>query len=762
MSGTKRKNVITPGIQQKGSTKKQKTAPGSAPKPQLRAPDLETATDSDPIVESDTTEHSGDDDGASWPADEDAEDEVSKDDVPNEDAEKEVSSDDGPDEGVPLPGHKPQKVGKTGALATESSGNQSSSKEAHAKQKALAQERKAGKPNADSIARTKKLWERLRRKSHVPKDERKKLVGELFEIITGNVKDFVLKHDSVRVIQTAIKYANLDQRRNIARELKGEYRSLAESRYAKFLLGKLLVHGDKQIRDLIVPEFYGHVRRLIKHPEAAWILDDVYRGVATPSQKSILLREWYGAEFAIFKSQGQDPVSGELKSILKEHPEKRKPIMHALHDLINLLVQKKTTGFTMLHDAMLQYLLNISTGTEEMTNFIELLKGDEEGDLLKNLAFTRSGARVVCLALAYGNAKDRKQMLKVYKGTIQAMANDASGHQVILTAYDVIDDTVLTSKFIFPELIGKSSDLDENQKQSLLDAVNNIVARIPILYLFTGESRMLLRDEDMEMLHEVHSIRNTTSKKDPATRRKELLAYVSPILLSMIVENAEALVRSSFGCQFITEVMLSAVGDREEALEQIAELTKADTPEIKQALNEPSAGRMLKTLVQGGRYNPKSKSVELVEPALDFHNSLFASLHEQGRVLEWATGGNSFVIVGFLEADGFENKESLMEILKNGRKELEEAAAPKTPEKVETKNSGEHAAAAKTSKKVGTTGDEVKVAALKISKEVGTQRSGEKAAPAKASKKGESGKNGEKTRLGNRGAQLLLEKLDDA
>ena len=35
--------------------------------------DLETATDSDPIVESDTTSQSGDDDGVSWPSDEDVE-----------------------------------------------------------------------------------------------------------------------------------------------------------------------------------------------------------------------------------------------------------------------------------------------------------------------------------------------------------------------------------------------------------------------------------------------------------------------------------------------------------------------------------------------------------------------------------------------------------------------------------------------------------------------------------------------------------------
>jgi pumilio homology domain family member 6 len=119
----------------------------------------------------------------------------------------------------------------------------SSSREAHAKQKALAKERKAAKPNADIISRSKKLWERLRLKSHVDKEERAKLVAELFEIVMGRVKDFVFKHDSVRVIQCAVKYGTVEQKKMIARELKGEYKSLAESRYAKFLIAKLLENG---------------------------------------------------------------------------------------------------------------------------------------------------------------------------------------------------------------------------------------------------------------------------------------------------------------------------------------------------------------------------------------------------------------------------------------------------------------------------------------------------------------------------------------
>ena len=306
----------------------------------------EAETDSDPIIESDTTEYSGVDDGVSWPSDDDEPE------LPNlKTAEKIKVETRTPSAGKlkqdRTSGDAKSKSGATAgqsfalsqsivianevvaAISTKDA--TSSSRESHAKQKVMAQERKAAKPNADSIARTKKLWERLRRKSHVPKDERRQLVAELFEVITGHIKDFVLKHDSVRVVQTALKYANPGQRKMIALELKGEYRGLAESRYAKFLIGKLLIHGDKDIRDMIVPEMYGHVRRMIKHPEASWILDDIYRGVATPTQKAILLREWYGAEFAIFRSKEKDGVTAELAEILAHQPEKRKPIMHTLH-----------------------------------------------------------------------------------------------------------------------------------------------------------------------------------------------------------------------------------------------------------------------------------------------------------------------------------------------------------------------------------------------------------------------------------------------
>jgi pumilio family protein 6 len=605
------------------------------------------------------------------------------------------------------------------------------SKESHAKQKQLVAERKASKPLAEQVARTKKIWERLRRKSHVPLEERKQLVEELFEIITGRIKDYVLKHDSVRVVQTAIKYANLEQKKLIARELQGTYRQLAESKYAKFLIGKLLVQGDDEIRDIIVPEFFGNVRRLIKHPEASWILDDVYRGVATGQQKATILREWYGAEFAIFQSDNKGKVSGELKDILAEEPGKRAPIMRSLQELINHLIQKKMTGFTLLHDAMLQYFLNAKQGTEEITDYLELIKGDEEGDLLKNLAFTKPGSRVVCLALAYGTAKDRKHILKTYKDTLQPMAGDVNGHIVILAAYEVIDDTVLTAKSIFPELLGKDAD---KQAENITIMANSLIARTTLLYLFQGRSKALFPSSlasDLELLSEVDSIRATTSKKDPEVRQQELAKALSPFLLTGVAKAASDLVTTSFGCQFVTEVLFGAEGDKSAALNAIA-LTAAGDPtfvamgttdqeaaitdakaeiDAEDAINTheiiqthiagtPHGGIMLRSLIAGGKFDNKLKQVVPVSPPLNFANTLFPIVRE--HIVAWATGSSSFVAVALLEAENFDGKEAMLKTLRKHKVALEKAATEETIEQrlraLEMANEGDKATKVKKGK----------------------------------------------------------------
>lgn len=545
----------------------------------------------------------------------------------------------------------------------------------------MALERKAAKPLADEVAQAKKIWERLRLKTSVTKEERQQLVDELFSIITGRMRDFVLKHDTVRAVQTAIKYSSPAQKKIIANELKGVYVQLAESRYAKFLIGKLMVQGDVEIRDMIIPEFYGKVRKLINHPEASWILDDIYRTVATKEQKAMLLREWYGPEFAIQGLVETAAPTAELKQILESEPSKRGPIMKSLFDMINTLIQKNMTGFTMLHDGMLQYFLNVQSDSTEFTGFSELVKGDESGDLLKNLAFTQSGAKLVCLLLAHGTAKDRKQLLKAYKDTFQMMSSDQHAHLVILTAYEVIDDTKLSSKTIFSELLG---DGEESIAQNVVEAVNNNVTRRTILYLFEGMSKSLFPSTGfaVDLLKEVREIRKNTSKKDPEARQKELIAAVSPHLIGAIASAPRELASTMFGTQFVADVFFSCEGDKQQALEAIAGVAGGDPTEEPELGEDglpqthisqtPFGGRLLKSLIQGGHYDKAAGKIVQVEPPLKFANTLYPVIKE--HIMEWATGPGSFVVVAMVESGDFGDVEELKGTLRKNKKLLQKAA----------------------------------------------------------------------------------------
>lgn len=59
--------------------------------------------------------------------------------------------------------------------------------------------------------------------------------------IKGNVPDIVLKHDASRIVQTVVKYGTPEERNQIALELKGKFKELAESRYSKVGCARILV-----------------------------------------------------------------------------------------------------------------------------------------------------------------------------------------------------------------------------------------------------------------------------------------------------------------------------------------------------------------------------------------------------------------------------------------------------------------------------------------------------------------------------------------
>ncbi|CAI4216365.1 unnamed protein product [Parascedosporium putredinis] len=336
---------------------------------------------------------------------------------------------------------------------------------------------------------------------------------------------------------------------------------------------------------------------------------------------------------------------------------------------------------------MYQYFRNVTPGSHEYNEFLELVKGDEEGDLLKNMAFTKNGAHLVCLLFANGTAKDRKQLLKPYKDTFLMMSGDPYGYVIILTTMDVIDDTKMTAKAIFPEILG---DTDEQAAESLMAAASNPHARATLLYLLEGATKSVFPgplQEGLEILKEVHEIRKTTSKKDGEVRAKELVAAMSPQLIAGVKAAAEVLVNDSFGCQLATEIMFSAIGDKTAALEAIA-ATAAGNPEVEAGVTKtledtatetpphvsrtPHGGRLIKSLIAGGKFDKASGSVVKVDPPLGFADILYPLVEE--HVVAWATGPSSFVILNMLESEDFGDKKKLQATLKKNKAALEKAA----------------------------------------------------------------------------------------
>jgi pumilio family protein 6 len=259
---------------------------------------------------------------------------------------------------------------------------------------------------------------------------------------------------------------------------------------------------------------------------------------------------------------------------------------------------------------------------------------------------------------------------------------------VLVTGLEVSDDTKMSSKSILPELFGDKIAEESQRLDRLQSVITNLNARLPILLPMTGMAKWLVSDPDGKVLEEVFSIRTTMSKKKPDSRQKEVIEFMAETLLNFVAKRARNLSQSSFGCQFITETLLSTPdSDKKEAAKSaVAKLGEGDPSAEGHVAKNAAVGRMLKTLVLGGQFDAAEKKVKLAEPRLGFAVNLWPVIKEV--VVEWACSDSSFVVVALLESEDVDDatKAEVMKSIKKGRKHIE--AAAKGTEKDKKGNAG--------------------------------------------------------------------------
>ncbi|XP_044512979.1 pumilio homolog 3 [Gracilinanus agilis] len=409
------------------------------------------------------------------------------------------------------------------------------------------------KNNYDTVLKAKQIWEYLRRKN-CDKEKRIKLMSELQKLMQGKIKSIAFAHDSTRIIQCYIQYGNEEQRKGAFEELKESWVELSKARYSRNVVKKFLMYGNKSQIAEIIKSFKGQVRKMLRHAEASAVVEYAYNDKAILEQRNMLVEELYGNTFQLYKSA----IYPTLEKVLEVQPDKQQAIMDEMKQILTPMAQKETViKHSLVHKVFLDFFTYAPPKLRS-----EMIEAIREAVIY--LAHTHDGARVAMYCLWHGTPKDRKVIIKTMKTYVEKVANGEYSHLVLLAAFDCVDDTKLVKQIVMSEIIS-----------SLPDIVNNKYGRKVLLYLLSPRDPAHLVPEIIEILQKGDG--NAHSKKDSIIRRKELLESISPALLSYMQEHVQKLVTDKSMCVFVVNVLGSAIGDIQPALNTIAKLA---TPEM--------------------------------------------------------------------------------------------------------------------------------------------------------------------------------------
>mmetsp|Transcript_3785 Transcript_3785/g.9921 ORF Transcript_3785/g.9921 Transcript_3785/m.9921 type:complete len:585 (-) Transcript_3785:964-2718(-) len=498
-----------------------------------------------------------------------------------------------------------ESVKRKSSNGKESSFNKKKQKNDHAEElsssalkRQVRKVRQATRRHADSVTEAKVLWNKIRLKTNT-KEDTKNIMDKLMELIRGKIREIALQHDASRIVQAAIQFGSDEQRKEILKEIcktEGSLAEMAKIQYAHFCCLKFIKYcgrDDASIK-MIVKSFKGEMPRLAVHGVGARVVEYLFLNLS-PKQTASLKQEFYGPHFSLF---AQDlPNVPTLKSNIDnaKTETQKKSATDFVRAIINKGMTKSFYGFTYFQQLFAEYI-DVVDSSEIRT--ISSTIAEHSIHLLS----TRVGTRVVAACASYGTPKDRKRICKSLKGYTSSSLLHRDAYLALLRLVQVTDDTKETKKSIMDEILTKPKEDDKSDNDAsngMLElVVSDTGSKLFLLLLVQDEkSRMKYFDPyERSILESVPTVRENgkeipTSKKDPETRRKELLMYIKEGLLQTCIENAEELLKSLPGARVMKEVYASTPS------EQLANAIVDVCDGSIEIFEDPIAHRSIKNLI---------------------------------------------------------------------------------------------------------------------------------------------------------------------
>ena len=494
---------------------------------------------------------------------------------------------------------------------------------------------RAVKPHMEAVGASKRLWERLR-SERTPAEERQKLVDEVLAIFKGVTVEVLQKHDAARVLQSCAKHGGPAQHDALMAEMKGKVVAVARSHYGHHLLLSLLRHGSPAHKQSLLSEAFGHVAELVVHAEGAAVLQLLYTDVATADQRLRLYSEMWAREYGLFAVAA--PPAASLAALLEAEPASKGRVLRRMEILLSKAARKGLAVTSLVQRGAADLLEHGEP--EQQDAIVGSLR-----EAAVHIMHTRDGARIACGCIRHGDAKDRKAILKAMKGYVGAAAQDAHGALVLCAALECVDDTVLLGKSVLSELC-----------DALPTLATHAHGTLPLLQILAPRSPSYFTPQQLAILGGGPDA--ATSKKDPATRRDELLQIALPKIVAHCEAAPAALAASPAGARLFFEAAAAAAAGTTvgaaDAGGMLRALAAAATDPAPAAAPADANDDDMEDVDGGGAGAPlllHATGARLVKRLVQAHAPFARALLDglRGTLADWAARGGGWVVLALAE-----------------------------------------------------------------------------------------------------------------
>jgi pumilio family protein 6 len=385
--------------------------------------------------------------------------------------------------------------------------------------KAYIRELKAkSKPNFELASQLKIYWEKLR-SSKTPENVKEECIEKLCSAIKGNAAKLIYAHDTSRVFECLIALKRDNIRDMLFTELQPEIVKMAKSKYARYFVLRMLKYGTPEQRKKVFDAFEGHYTSLFRVSWSASVLETAYSDFASCGKRNAIVCEFYGKEYIFLKKTGAEvPTIQTIKSLDKQ---RQSEVASSLYEHLENAVVKEHINHTLTHKLLSDFFA-IAT-KEQRAEMIDLLK-----DRVPQFCHTREGSHAAQYCVWYGNVKERKIIVKSFKDLVINSVKDEFAHRVLMSIFDVVDDTTLVNKYITKDI-----------GNFIADVVFEKYGQWVLHYIVHPRDYRFFHKATVELLKQGDG--NEYTKKPASERYREIFDALKKPLLTYMAANMETL-----------------------------------------------------------------------------------------------------------------------------------------------------------------------------------------------------------------------------